>query len=277
MCNKVSRAVWEHSKSKRGALSVLLKIADNADADGYAFPGQNYLADKTNLSRRSVYSAIQKLVKAGELEVVCKPREDHPKCPLSVRVGRGYQPTHLYKINLPGLTDYHPIPASAEVKKLPLSPHANRGEDFASTEGKKTTKQRCSNFAQTPLKDLNHHKDAHRAKPARSADKPSASFLSKEITERLLRIQALHLQHGKDALAWVKHAAREGCSQDVILDALGALMEVVEEGDGDGLAKAWAWLEKTAERLEHKSNVQRFEAEHEQRKREEADYARKLR
>jgi len=67
----VSGQVWTHSTAKGGDLVVLLAIADNADEETYeAFPGIEYLADKTNLSTRGVRYAIKRLVEAGELEIL---------------------------------------------------------------------------------------------------------------------------------------------------------------------------------------------------------------
>src|SRR5207249_9546481 len=113
-------------KSKGAARIVLVKIADNADGDGYAYPGERYLARQTGLSVRSVITTIQRLRESGELDLVCKYNEDHPKYPLSVRAGRGYKPTNLYRIVLQGLPwvkQFHPSPqpmgekhASARVK-----------------------------------------------------------------------------------------------------------------------------------------------------------------
>ena len=57
---KVGVCTWDRP-------GLLAKIADNADVDGYAYPGEAYLARQTGFTKRSVISAIRRLREAGEL------------------------------------------------------------------------------------------------------------------------------------------------------------------------------------------------------------------
>lgn len=69
MSIKVMTDVWANSQHSGGSLLILLAIADFADDNGYAYPGQDTLATKSRLSRRQVGRIIQSLIKSGELNV----------------------------------------------------------------------------------------------------------------------------------------------------------------------------------------------------------------
>jgi len=61
--------VWAESQRKGNELLLLLAIADNANDDGYCWPGIEYLADKTRVNRRSVIRLMKGLETSGELFV----------------------------------------------------------------------------------------------------------------------------------------------------------------------------------------------------------------
>lgn len=79
---------------------VLLAIADHANDDGWAYPGQQSLAQKCSVSDRAVRTSISQLVEAGLLEA-------HR---------RGRMRTNLYRVTLDGTrgdrkdTSSHPEP-----------------------------------------------------------------------------------------------------------------------------------------------------------------------
>lgn len=68
----VSALVWRRSTHKGSNLLVLLALADNAKDSGIAWPGLQYLADKTRLSRRGVQYALSGLLDSGELTCLRK-------------------------------------------------------------------------------------------------------------------------------------------------------------------------------------------------------------
>lgn len=71
MSVRVTADVWECSKQSGSKLLVLLAIADNADTETRkAFPGIEYLAKKTRMSKRQVRRLIKELVEADELAVI---------------------------------------------------------------------------------------------------------------------------------------------------------------------------------------------------------------
>lgn len=70
MSLRVQTAVWEHSVSQGNDLTALLAIADNADDDGYAFPGYPYLAAKCRMSPRGIKYVVKRLLKTDELTLV---------------------------------------------------------------------------------------------------------------------------------------------------------------------------------------------------------------
>lgn len=62
------KLVWEESKAKGNALLLLVKLADNANDEGYAYPGTKYLMKHTKItSRETLYSNLLKLEAAGEI------------------------------------------------------------------------------------------------------------------------------------------------------------------------------------------------------------------
>jgi hypothetical protein len=62
--------VWERSKQTGSNLLLLLAIADNANDNGYAWPGYDYLARKTRLGREYVRKLAHELCDTNELEIV---------------------------------------------------------------------------------------------------------------------------------------------------------------------------------------------------------------
>ena len=103
MSIKQMTRVWELSKHKGTALLLLLAIADNADDDGEAYPGREYLAKKIRMSEQHTRELIIKLIHSHELR-------------LTHRGGSGSGDPHHYKICLKGL------PASPSDKGRPTSP-----------------------------------------------------------------------------------------------------------------------------------------------------------
>lgn len=69
MSIKVMSQLWEHSQNKGTALLMLLAIADNADERGYAWPGVDYLAEKTRMTRQNVILLIKKIEASGEVSI----------------------------------------------------------------------------------------------------------------------------------------------------------------------------------------------------------------
>lgn len=64
--------VWTRSEHKGSELLLLLAIADNANDDGFAFPGINLLARKMRLTPRAVQYVLKKLLtdEDRELDIV---------------------------------------------------------------------------------------------------------------------------------------------------------------------------------------------------------------
>jgi DNA-binding transcriptional MocR family regulator len=60
---------WQQRVGNAAAKLVLIKIAQNANDDGYAFPGQARIAEETELSKRTVVEKIAYLIEQGWLVV----------------------------------------------------------------------------------------------------------------------------------------------------------------------------------------------------------------
>jgi len=69
MSNVHLSAAWERSRAKGVVLTVLLSIADRADASGRAWCGALDIMERTNARRGTVFDAIRKLRSMGEIEV----------------------------------------------------------------------------------------------------------------------------------------------------------------------------------------------------------------
>lgn len=69
MSIKIMTRVWEESKQGGSKLLLLLAIADNANDDGFAWPGQKYLAHKIRMSERSISRLAKELEESGELYI----------------------------------------------------------------------------------------------------------------------------------------------------------------------------------------------------------------
>lgn len=59
--------VWKKSTQGGSQLLLLLAISDNANDDGFAYPGHEYLAKKIRMSSKSIPRLTKKLQGAGEL------------------------------------------------------------------------------------------------------------------------------------------------------------------------------------------------------------------
>lgn len=64
------RSVLESSKAKGSERLLLLVIAEHADKDGIAWPGNELLARESAMSKRQVQRLIQSLVDKNELDIV---------------------------------------------------------------------------------------------------------------------------------------------------------------------------------------------------------------
>lgn len=100
MSIEVMTKVWEYSAQKGSALLLMIAIADNANKAGECWPGMEYLAEKTRLSRRQVQRLLYKLEDEGELAI-------------EYGVGRGY--SHLIYV-LTGLDPDDQARIAAEVQ-----------------------------------------------------------------------------------------------------------------------------------------------------------------
>lgn len=67
MSIKIMTTVWEKSPQKGSALLLTLALADNANDDGYCFPGAEYLHKKIRMSLRQVVRLIALLERTGEI------------------------------------------------------------------------------------------------------------------------------------------------------------------------------------------------------------------
>lgn len=70
MSNSALNTVFEKSCSQGAARLVMLSLADRADNEGRAYCGAADLCRRTRANRATVFQAIKKLRKIGELEVM---------------------------------------------------------------------------------------------------------------------------------------------------------------------------------------------------------------
>lgn len=85
MSVKVLSAVLEHSPSKANKLLALIVLANNANDDGWAFPGQDDIADKLRVVKRTAQRTLDALEADGEIVIYNrvnprKPDEFYSNC-----------------------------------------------------------------------------------------------------------------------------------------------------------------------------------------------------
>lgn len=91
--------VWRddyYTQADKAKLLVALALADNANADGFAFPSVDFIAKKARTSIRGVQEVCRQLAVDGKIEI---------------REGKGRNGTNLYRITPP--QRLHPTPATA--------------------------------------------------------------------------------------------------------------------------------------------------------------------
>lgn len=116
----VMSAVWKHSEHKGTDLLTLLSIADNASDDGFAYPGYDYIAAKTRMSKRAVQNVVKKLIASGELSLVAQGTQ-----------GR----SNLYSINVAELRSKPVQVAKAATSEGGVSPELIPGGTQDATSG----------------------------------------------------------------------------------------------------------------------------------------------
>jgi hypothetical protein len=92
-----TKRIWDHATQGGPALLLLLALADYADADGFAFPGQRSLAAKVHLlildrpGRCSLYVILTGTDRQSLAAALDRARSfgaDVPACTLSDALGR---------------------------------------------------------------------------------------------------------------------------------------------------------------------------------------------
>ena len=83
---------------------VLLKLADNANDKGECFPSYQHIADHCEVSRRSVISHIDALIKMGLVEKKSRKNQDG-----QVRICTFCTLKRVVKIFHPLVNEFHPL------------------------------------------------------------------------------------------------------------------------------------------------------------------------
>ena len=91
MSNRATLWAWEVSDLSPTQKLVLVKLADNANDDGYCWPSLPYLERHTGLSNSAVRTAIRSLEERGLLARVAQADE------------RGTRPNH-YQLHVPAMS-----------------------------------------------------------------------------------------------------------------------------------------------------------------------------
>jgi hypothetical protein len=99
-------AVFENKTLGPTERLVMLALADHADDAGCCYPSMRRLCDRTGLGERAIQMNVQKLVKAGHLEMTA---------------GGGRGNANLYRITLNPALDA-PIETPQEMHLIPINP-----------------------------------------------------------------------------------------------------------------------------------------------------------
>lgn len=70
MSIKEMSRVWSDSPERGNDLLLLLALADNASDSGYCYPGIDYLAKKTRMSRSAVLRRLKHLEDKREIAII---------------------------------------------------------------------------------------------------------------------------------------------------------------------------------------------------------------
>lgn len=99
----VSAAVWDLTKAKGGALTVMLAIADVCGHDGAGYISVSTIAKKCRLTVRQVYNVLKGLEQLDELEIYTRGGKDSMNL-YWVKIGtlRDTVPAHVLKARAKG-------------------------------------------------------------------------------------------------------------------------------------------------------------------------------
>lgn len=143
MSVEVTDWIWKHSTASGNDLIVLLKIGDNANADGGgAYPGIVYLSKAGRISKRAVYDCLRRLKGSGELA-----EEEHGG-------GRGRKTTYRVLMGKGAESASYPEGNGAARRTETVQPAARNGADSGSASIRnRTVLNRPKNHAPPPAAD----------------------------------------------------------------------------------------------------------------------------
>ncbi len=108
--------IWKHVDLPPLRKAVLLKVADNANDDGFAWPSVPRIAHETGYSTRTVKRVLKEFVEAGILEIRANEKG-----------GRALP--RVYWINLKRVTAVHPLPKFEPTGFEPFGPAKGDSHD----------------------------------------------------------------------------------------------------------------------------------------------------
>ena len=77
MSNKEQDRVWAHSQQKGADLVVMLALANRANDSGICWPGQDELAARARVNRRTAQRIVDRLVASGEVVALDRPGKSY--------------------------------------------------------------------------------------------------------------------------------------------------------------------------------------------------------
>lgn len=108
--------IWRHVDLPPLRKAVLLKVADNANDDGFAWPSVARIAHETGYSTRTVQTVLKEFVAAGILEIRANEKG-----------GKGRP--RVYWINLQRVQELHPLPEFEPTGFEPFGPAKGESHD----------------------------------------------------------------------------------------------------------------------------------------------------
>ena len=98
---------------------VLVKLADNANDEGECFPSYQYIADHCEVSRRSVISHIEELIKMGLVEKKSRKNQDGSSSNLYIlRFEKGGEKTSLPSEKISPPSENGSLPPSENISPI---------------------------------------------------------------------------------------------------------------------------------------------------------------
>lgn len=223
---------------------VLLKLADNANDEGYCWPSRRYICDHCQMTKSTVTEHVKGLAELKLITIV-------PRFHNNVRL------SNEYFLQVPGNDDPKYSPSEHDVRGS-----RNSRPGWSATDTKVVGHDDPESSVEPSLKLKNT------ATPRLPVDIVSDS----EVGSLVAALDGAVPSKDLGALiVWIRQSKSMGHSPNLIVKCVQAYLNKISRGET--VDKIRSYLIKTFDILEGKENDVEFERDHEKGKQEERDWA----